>query len=603
MRQPIFVFLLLITQIHPAFGQPANSRLSGLDTAIARILNDWHCAGAAIAIVEKDKIIFTAGYGYANWEQKTPVTANTYFAAGSCTKPFTCALLGILQEEGKLNFDQPITQYLQQLQFANATLNAQATTRDLMTHRTGLPRHDLSWAIFGASGTDSLLQKIKHHQPVAPLRQKWGYNNFMYATLGKLSETLSGKKYTAALTEKILQPLGIAAINFSVDSMQQTKDFAYGYTTDASGHIVKLPYVNLDMMSSVGGINTTVAEMAKWLIPWLNDGKYKGRQILPAHYVKEAISNHMVVGSGLPSQKNPEVHFQNYGLGWFLSSYRGHYRVEHGGNIAGFSTNQIFFPTDGVGLVIFCNQENSNNKVMAAIRNLIADRMLNLPYKDWQSILYAPVKNQMQAAVLQPPKKNQQQQAEPKLALNRPAGEYEGLFEEPGYGYLHITYRQDTLHAIAGKNRFWLKHFKQEVFDAIPSDDTTQANHQPVFRMVFYSDEQGEVTAAAIRLEPEQQLPTIFEKRLLAMPPNSVQLKNFSGTYQMGNMLVTLSVKNERQLFMTVSGQPPYELMAISANKLIIKDMPAYQMVFVNKDEFTWTQPGASLNAIRKKEL
>jgi CubicO group peptidase (beta-lactamase class C family) len=221
MHKFVFFSLLFLSQLSTAIAQTSDERLAGLDTAIARILKEWHCAGVAIAIVEKDKVIFSQGYGFANWEKKIPVTANTYFAAGSCTKPFTCALLGILKEEGKLDFDQPITQYLPQLSFANAALNEQVTARDLMTHRTGLPRHDLSWAIFGASDTDSLLMKIKYHEPVAALRQKWAYNNFMYAALGKLAERITGKKYEASLVEKILNPLKMEAINFSVDSMQQ----------------------------------------------------------------------------------------------------------------------------------------------------------------------------------------------------------------------------------------------------------------------------------------------------------------------------------------------------------------------------------------------
>jgi hypothetical protein len=374
-----------------------------------------------------------------------------------------------------------------------------------------------------------------------------------------------------------------------------------GYTTDPGGNIVALPYVNLDLMRSVGGINTTVLEMAKWLIPWLNDGKYKGKQILPANYVKEAMSNQMVVSAGLPSMKNPEVHFQNYGLGWFLSSYRGHYRVEHGGNIAGFSTNQVLFPTDGVGIVIFSNQENSNNKVMAPIRNLIADRMLKLPYKDWQSFVYAPVKTQMENAAHQYNNTPKKTAIPTKTIAPRQLSAYQGLFHNGGYGNIQIRNSKDSLYATIGKNQFYLRHHMLDIFDVVPAEGDSHGNLQPVFRMVFYSDEQGEVLAAAIRLEPEQQQPTLFSKLQQAATLSTMQLNKMAGEYQMGNMQIKLVVKNSHQLFMIVPGQPEYEMVALSDKKLIIKDEPAFNLVFENDDEFTFTQPGATVKGKRKK--
>jgi len=113
--------------------------------------------------------------------------------------------------------------------------------------------------------------------------------------------------------------------------------------------------------------------MSKWLIAWLNEGVYNDTEIIPASYLYEAISSQMVIYGGLPSKNSPDIHFENYGYGWTLSSYKGHYRVEHGGDVTGFTANVAFFPTDKLGIVVLTNQGVSDVPVLA--RNIIADRM------------------------------------------------------------------------------------------------------------------------------------------------------------------------------------------------------------------------------------
>ena len=282
----IILFFFLSANV---FAQTKNTgrdkRFEGLDTAFVRILHEWNCAGMAVAVVEKDKLLYTAGFGYADYENRVPITANTLFAAGSCTKSFTCALLGILRSEGKIDFDKPVRNYLPELRFYNDEMNNRIRVRDLMTHSTGLPRHDLSWTLFKTNSQDTLLQRVQYLEPNYGIREKWQYNNFMYLAQGMITEKLTGISYEQNLRERILQPLGMENVNFSIDSMTSKKDFAYGYTT-VNGNIYKLNYVNLDVMKPVGGINTSVVEMAKWVMCWINNGKYNGRQVLPAGLCK-----------------------------------------------------------------------------------------------------------------------------------------------------------------------------------------------------------------------------------------------------------------------------------------------------------------------------
>ncbi len=191
------LLLLLSLSFNFCFAQKKTAQapdpFAGLDTAFQRVLKDRQAAGFAVAVVSKNKIIYAKGFGYRDYENKLPVTTNTLFAIGSCTKAFTSSLIGLLNKENKLEYDKPATTYLPELHFFNDNLNNTITLRDMMCHRTGLPRHDYSWYLFNSASRDSLLQRIQYQEPTATLRETWQYNNFMFLAQGMIAEKLTGK--------------------------------------------------------------------------------------------------------------------------------------------------------------------------------------------------------------------------------------------------------------------------------------------------------------------------------------------------------------------------------------------------------------------------
>src|SRR6476620_2578823 len=158
--------LLGVTMI---YAQKTNSRLASLDTAFERTLRTWKASGFAVAVVEKNKIIYAKGFGYRDYEKKLPVTPETLFPIGSCTKAFTASLIGMLEQEGKLDIDKPAHQYLPDLNFYSEQLTESVTLRDMMSHRTGLPRHDYSWYLFPTASRDSMFKRIQYQEPTFPL--------------------------------------------------------------------------------------------------------------------------------------------------------------------------------------------------------------------------------------------------------------------------------------------------------------------------------------------------------------------------------------------------------------------------------------------------
>ena len=363
-----------------------DSRLNGLDSDLQKVLKSLDETGFAVAIVEKDQILYAKGFGYRDYENKIPVDANTLFAIGSCTKAFTSSILGLLRQDGKLDFDDSPIDYIKELRFYNGQMNDLITIRDLMSHRTGIPRHDFSWYFFPTFSKDSLISRIQYHEPFTTVRNKYYYNNFMFLVQGVIGERITGNLWEDNVREMIFDPLEMKRSNLSIEKMEKAENAALGYL---EGH-EKTDYYKIAGMRPAGSINSSVNEMSNWLITWINGGKFKGKEILPASYVREAMSSQNVSEANLPVKDRPGLHLMNYGYGWSISSYKGHYRVEHGGAIDGFQASTVFFPSDSLGVVVLANQGGSN--IPSIVRNIVVDRILEVEKTDWLKVVSKAIK-------------------------------------------------------------------------------------------------------------------------------------------------------------------------------------------------------------------
>ncbi len=573
---------------------------AGLDTAFARVLKDWLASGFAVAVVEKNKIVYEKGFGYRDFENKLPVTTNTLFAIGSCTKAFTCSLLGMLRQDGKVDFDKPVRNYLPSLKFYNDEMNNKITLRDMMCHRTGLPRHDLSWYYFQTSSRDSLVQRIQYMEPSASIRERWQYNNFMFLAQGVAIEKITNKSWEDNIREKIFGPLNMTHSVFSIEDMTKSGDAAFGYNLIKDALIKKTDYFHIDAMGPAGSINSCVNDMANWVMTWINGGRFYDKEVIPPAYLSEAISSQAIMGGALPDKEKKDIYFSNYGLGWMLSSYRGHYRVEHGGNIDGFSASTCFFPSDSVGIVVLVNQSNST--VPAVVRNLIADRMLGLKYFDWQTDLKnaadkakAGAKDAQNAIV--PDRK-------PNTKPSHDPGDYAGSFINKAYGVIDVAMRNDSLFANAGKHNWWLRHYHYDWFEPLEIDplfgiDTSEKS-QP---LQFVDNREGNIELLEISLEPTLK-PIVFTRIVKEKKLAVDSLQKFTGEYIITAITAKVYLKDDK-LFLFVPGQPEYELVPTDTNKFNIKTLTGYSVQFntdVNNKvtELLFIQPNGTFKATRK---
>lgn len=591
-----------------AAGQKKNSKpadpLNGIDTLLERILHDRKAAGFAVAVVKKNKVIYAKGFGYRDKEKMLPVTPNTLFAIGSCTKAFTSSLIGLLQQENKLDYDKPARNYLPALQFFNDELNNGVTVRDLMCHRTGLPRHDLSWYLFSSNSRDSLLQRIRYQEPTAPLRQTWQYNNFMFLAQGMIAEKVWGKSWEKLVKEKILNPLNMKQSVFTTGEMEKSPDAALGYVLYKDSIIRKMDYYNITAMGPAGSINSNVTDMSNWLLTWVNNGMYNGNQVLPKAYVREAMTSQMVISSGLPDPEIPDAHLANYGFGWMISSYRGHYRVEHGGNIDGFSASTCFFPSDSIGIVVLVNQNAS--AVPGLVRNSIADRLLQLKPVDWNGRTNAAQEKARKAA-----KDAEAATMDSRKKDTRPShhrSEYTGLYKNNGYGSFEIILRNDSLIALTSNGDAWLRHYHYDVFEMLPIDKTEgiDTSSKENIKINFSSNIAGEITYAAIPLQAGLK-DIVFEKTQKPKEITAEELKKYTGEYEFApGQGVKFYLKGDKTLFAFLEGQPEYELVPVGEHTFSLKVLPGYSVKFDadEKGEMTaasFIQPNGTFKAKRKK--
>lgn len=600
----IFVLLLLTSsaQAQKTKPSPPDKRLTGLDTALSRLLKDWHAAGFAVAIVEKNKIIYSKGFGYRDYEKKLPVTPNTLFAIGSCTKAFTASLLGILEKQKRLKLDDKVTDVLPGFHFFNKEMDNTLTLRDLMTHRTGMPRHDLSWYLFNTSSHDSLIKRIQYQEPSAGIREKWQYNNFMFLLQGVVSEKLWGRTWEENIRTQLLDPLGMQRSTTDIHDMQKDTDASKGYIVKKDSLITAVDYYNINGMGPAGSINSSVDEMAKWLMLWVQGGKFNEKEILPSGYVNQAMGSQMVIGTGVPGKENPDIHLSNYGLGWFISSYRGHYRVEHGGNIDGFSASTCFFPSDSIGIVVLSNQNGSDVPTIA--RNIIADRMLRLSYINWSGIR----KKASDEAAAQEKKNASQPANHPGTRPSHAASAYAGSYTNAGYGTINVINRGDSLFAYFPKDSVWLRHYHYDVFSLVGyNKDTHQIDttDDAGFRFTFQFGENGEMQSFFLPAEGSLK-PIEFSYKPAVRKVTVDELAKYVGEYELGDMTVQVTVLNS-VLHVFVPGQKNYATEATGDHRFSLTDLPGFSVVFKLNDKgepvsVDFVQPNGIFTATKKEK-
>ncbi len=308
--------------------------MESIEGFVAEQLAAWEVPGCAVAAVRGGDVVLAGGWGRRDVKADLPVTSGTLFAIGSVTKAFTAATVGALVDDGLLDWARPLRDYLPDLRLHDPVVTDRVSVVDFLSHRSGLPRHDLAWIGHPGWSRAELVHRLRFLPLSRDLRESWQYCNLGYMVAGHAVEALTGTGWEDYLRARLLTPLGMDRSNLSVDDMEADADHATAYER-RQGVIVPVPQRPVTALAPAGAINSCAVDMARWLLAQLGGGQLDGRTVMSRDTVVRQHQPHMVLPD---DQTFPTSTRHAYGLGWMICRYRDHRLLEHGGGIDGFQT-------------------------------------------------------------------------------------------------------------------------------------------------------------------------------------------------------------------------------------------------------------------------
>ena len=551
--------LALLVLATAAFGVGARAqeadvtkKLEGFDAYMQQTLKDWNTPGVGVGIVVGDKLVFAKGYGYRDHEKKLPFTTKTMQPIASNSKLFTAVAAGMLVEEGKLAWDKPIRDSVPEIQFYNDQLNSNVTLRDMLSHRTGVTRHDLIW--FKSPFTrEELFEKLKYLEPQEPMRTTFLYNNLMFAAVGQIIKIKSGKKWEDFVREKIFTPLDMSTTCYTIADMLKQPDYGVPFREKRdSFELYKIPYYeDTEGVAPAGAVISNIDELSHWLIALMNEGKYNGRQVLPAGALKATLQPAIA----LPNAGGEALGFWElinsaYGMGRWAASYRGKLLTYHGGDLPGFHSQVSFMPNDKIGVIVLVISDHS-----APLYNIVSynvyERLLGMDQTPWsQRQLQQRLANKKAGTEARAKAGGDRV---PNTKPSHAHADYVGEYENPAYGILRIGLQGDQLQFGFHEFHFPMNHFHYDRFDT--QDDEQYGK----FSVNFRTNPQGDIDSAVISLD---QAEVVFTRKPEAL--QAILLEKLAGVY-----LTPSKVKFEVRyqpgtgLSIAFPGAPPQKLIHV----------------------------------------
>ena len=497
------------------------ARLQGFDSYMEQVMKDWNAPGIGIGIVMGDKLVFAKGYGFRDYGKKLPYTPTTTQPIASNTKLFTAVAVGLLVEEGKLRWDEPIKQFVPTIRFYNDELDRSVTIRDMLAHRTGVTRHDSIW--YKSSFTRrELWDRLRYLEPAAPMRTKFLYNNLMFTAAGQVIEELSGKTWEQFVQQRIFDPLGMSRSTLTIEDNIKGPEPAVPYSERRdSSELYKQPYYTAEVaIAPAGAINSNVQDLSRWVIALLNKGKVDGKQVIPEAVLRETMAPALAMpNTALESRGWGENLNAYYGMGRTVSSYRGHLLALHGGDLPGFHSQISIMPNDSIGVIVLVVGDHVA-PMYTGLTLDIYERLLGLPRTPWSERLNqirlknkaAGTKARAVADVGRVPG------TKPSHSLD----DYVGEFAHPAYGVVTVTRGDKELNFQYHSIKMPLNHFHYDRFDT-PDDE-----QDGKYSLNFRTNPMGEIEGVEISLD---EAAVTFTRRVPATLTSDATLQTYAGTY------------------------------------------------------------------------
>jgi CubicO group peptidase (beta-lactamase class C family) len=457
-----------------------------IDAWVARSMRAFEVPGLALAIVKDDAVVLAKGYGVRKLGEATAVDARTLFGIASNTKVFTATALGLLVEEGKIEWDAPVVRYLPAFAMWDPFVTREITVRDLLVHRSGLGlgAGDLLWWPESTYDRKEIARRLRFIQPATSFRTAYAYDNVLYLIAGELIETISGQTWENFVSSRILAKVGMTGSNVRHSSAAAGGNVATPHAP-VDGKVRPIRPFESDNTNPAGGINSSAEDMAKWLRVQLSGGRLAdGSRLFSAATARQltSIVTPIPIGDPPPDLPPLSMNFHGYGLGFDIRDYRGHKVVMHTGGLPGYVSRVAMIPDLNVGVAVLTNQESG--EAFDAIAYHVLDHYLGAAPFDWIDG-YTKARARADARTAE---------AEGRAAAGRdasskpslPLAKYAGTYRDAWYGDVTIAEEAGRLAlrfsrtpALAGT----LEHWQHDTFIARWTDRELRADAYVTFAL------------------------------------------------------------------------------------------------------------------------
>ncbi len=437
----------------------------------------------AVAVVKDGRIVFARGYGVRELGKAPRVDARTLFGIGSNTKAFTSALLATLVDEGKVAWDDPVIRYLPDFQMSDPRVTREITIRDLLSHRSGLGPGQGDLMSFPPTdfSRDEIVRRIRFLSPVASFRSRFTYNNSLYLVAGEVIRAATGRTWDQGVKERIFDPLGMTETGTRVTDLRSHDDVAMPHAR-IDGTVKAVGYFPLDNIAPAGAVNSSVADMAKWMIALLDRGAIRQagegeRRLFSERQSREMWSAQTTV----PIQELPpslaalRPTFQAYGLGWFLRDYRGHEVVWHPGALSGMVSRVTLVPDRELGIVVLTNQQDAG--ALQAVTYRLLDGYLGAPAADRVEAFHESEDAERGKAA-----EAEKEQVRDRVVRSKPSlplAKYAGVYRDAWYGDVSIRAEEGALRLRFSRTPMLvgdLEHWQDDTFVVLWRDRRLNAD-------------------------------------------------------------------------------------------------------------------------------
>ena len=444
MRAPALALCVLASPL--AAQRPAAATLPrDLDAYVARVMRDFEVPGIALAVVKDGRVLLAKGYGVRKLGDATPVDDRTLFGIASNTKAFTATALGILVEEGKLEWDAPVINYLPWFQMYDPFVTRELTIRDLLVHRSGLGlgAGDLLWWPTSTYDRKEIARRLRYIKPETSFRSAYAYDNVLYSVAGEVIEAVSGQTWEDFVSSRILARVGMAGSSVRHSAAAGGGNVATPHA-EIDGRVRPISPFGSDNVNPAGGINASATDIAKWLMVQLDSGKLAdGSRLFKPQTTFElwSIVTPYRVGRVPPDLAAQQANVAGYALGFEVRDLRGHKVVTHTGGLPGFVSRITLVPDERLGIAVFTNQEIG--QAFQAITWRLLDHFTGAAPTDWLAVYQARKQrgDSMVAAQERAATASRDTASRPSLPLEKYAGNYRDAW----YGDIAIALENGKL--------------------------------------------------------------------------------------------------------------------------------------------------------------